>query len=327
MILIVLSESDLHEAMKAVVRRVAYLLVPLSILFIRYYPAWGRSYVGYDQSETTWIGVATNKNTLGVLACIGALFLLWDLINIRSSQRPRSTKCIIFSRVLVLLMCWYILAIANSATSLVCAVVGSAMLIALNVPAVRQRPGRVEIFGLVIILMFATMDFLFDIKELFVTALGRDMTLTTRTVVWPILISYQDSPLLGPGFNTFWAGERLVRLHAEVGAIIQAHNGYLETYLNGGLVGTGLLGVLLVSAYIRIRRKLVFGVPEARIQLVMLLVALIYNNSEASFNKVGLMWLVTLFAIMEYGSRVRRLKYVTTDRSLSPHEQTVAHAA
>lgn len=314
MVLVVLTESDPYAAMKAVGRRVAYLLVPLSILLIRYYPEWGRAYVGYDQSEMMWVGVATHKNTLGVIAFVGALFLLSDLLDLWSRKRQVTDNSMLFSRVVVLLMCWYLLAIANSATSLVCAAVGSAMLIALGLPAVKQRPGRVEMFGLVVAVSFIALDSLFNVKELFVTALGRDMTLTTRTDIWPILMSYQENPLLGPGFNTFWSGQRLVQLHAEVATIIQAHNGYLETYLNGGLVGAGLLLVLLVTAYIRIRGKLVLGVPEASIRLVFFLMAVIYNNSEASFNKVGLMWLVTLFAIIEYGTQVRGRTNVGRDQ-------------
>jgi O-antigen ligase len=130
------------------------------------------------------------------------------------------------------------------------------------------------------------------------------MTLTTRTDVWPLLLAHQENPLVGAGFNSFWAGERLVQLFRSFGGIMQAHNGYLETYLNGGLVGVGLLVILLFSAYRKIRKQLVLGASEGSIRFVILLSAVIYNNSEASFNKVGVLWVVTLFAIMEYRARL-----------------------
>lgn len=302
MVLVILTDSVPHAAMKVVGRRVTYLLVPLSILFIRYYPEWGRAYIGYDQSEVMWVGVATHKNTLGVLACVGALFLLSDLLDLWSGKRMAAWRSMMLVRSTVLLMCWYLLLIANSATSLVCAAVGSMMLVMLSQGAVRNHLGRVEFVSLTGLLTAAALDSVFNVRELVLTALGRDMTLTTRTDVWPTLIAYQDSPILGTGFNTFWAGQRLVHLQREVATIIQAHNGYLETYLNGGLIGAALLLLLLLSAYLRVRKMVVADMENASIRFVFLVVAVVYNNTEASFNKMGLMWMVTLFAILEYGS-------------------------
>ena len=166
------------------------------------------------------------------------------------------------------------------------------------------------------------LDWVFNIKETLLLSVGRDETLTTRTDIWPILMNFQDSPLVGAGFNTFWAGQRLMSLFEKVGGIIQAHNGYLETYLNGGLVGVGLLLVLLFSGYMRIRKQISTGIPEGSIRFVVLLVAIMYNNSEASFNKVGLLWLLTLFAIMQYRAQspLRQTDFLTdvamTDRTL-----------
>lgn len=301
MVLIVLTDKEPIVAIKAVISRVAYLCIPLSVLLIRYYPDWGRAYVGYDRSELMWVGVATHKNTLGVLAFVGALFLLWELLDFKRNSKKVTDKPMFVSRVVVLLMCWYLLVIANSATSLVCAVLGSAMLITLGLPSIMRRPGRVEAFGLGSVVLFLMLDSVINIKELLVEdLLGRDMTLTTRTDVWPLLLNLQENPLVGAGFNSFWAGERLVQLFENFGGIIQAHNGYLETYLNGGLVGVGLLVIILASAYLRIRKKLVLSAPDASMRFVILLSAIIYNNSEASFNKVGLLWFVTVYALMEY---------------------------
>ena len=101
MLLVVLTERDSAEAIKAVCARVAYVLIPLSVLFIRYFPDLGRFYGGYDRSEVMWVGVATHKNTLGALALVGALFLLWDLLDIR--RKPRSPTFV--ARAHVLVMC------------------------------------------------------------------------------------------------------------------------------------------------------------------------------------------------------------------------------
>ena len=301
MILVVLTDKDPIVGIRAVITRVAYLCIPMSVLLIRYYPDLGRTYSGFDRSELMWVGVATHKNTLGVLAFVGALFLFWDLLSLKNKKDQIKDTSLIISRVGVLVLCWYLLVIANSATALVCAVLGSSLLFILGLSPVTRMFGRVEALMLITTILFVAIDSFFSIKELIVVdLLGRDMTLTTRTEVWPILLDYQDSPLVGAGFNSFWTGERLLKLFDTVGSIIQAHNGYLETYLNGGLVGVGLLLVLLASTYLRIRKKLITNQPGSSMRLVFLILAIIYNNSEASFNKVGIMWFVTLYALMEY---------------------------
>lgn len=304
MVLVVLTERDSGEAIKAVCTRVAYVLIPLSVLLIRYFPDIGRTYSGYDRSQAMWVGVATHKNTLGALALVGALFLLWDILDREGRSKGRTKDGTFIAHILVLLMSWYLLVIANSMTSLLCALLGSILLVVLGRPSIRQRPGRLEVCGLGAGVTLLMLEWVFNIKETVLLSVGRDETLTTRTDIWPILMNFQDSPLVGAGFNTFWAGQRLISLFEKVGGIIQAHNGYLETYLNGGLVGVGLLLVLLLSGYMRIREQLITGMPEGSIRFVILLVAVIYNNSEASFNKVSLLWLLTLFAVMQYRAQL-----------------------
>jgi len=308
MVLVVLTELKPDEAIRAVCARVAYVCIPLSILLYRYYPYWGRVYVGYKRYTLTYVGVAQNKNTLGVLACVSALFLLWDLLELRGKGQSATSKGVLLSRVLVLLMCWYLLVTINSATALVCAVIGSGLLIAFGLSFIRNSPRRVEVFGWSAAAVIWLLDSMFNIKEMILQSLGRDATLTTRTDIWEGLKNYQGNSLGGEGFDTFWAGKRLVELAESTGGIIQAHNGYLETYLNGGLIGTTLLVVLLLSAYLRIRKRLMLGRSDDIARFVFLLVALLYNISEASFNKPGTMWFVTVYAIMEYRARLSSLQ-------------------
>lgn len=303
MVLLILTERDPGQAVRAVFARLAYLCIPLSLLLIRYYPEWGRVYGGYSRNESMFVGVTTHKNSLGVLALVTALFVLWDLLEPRRKRQTTAEKFTYAGRAIVLVICWYLLMRVDSATSLVCAVIGSLLLVALNVPAMRRRPGRIEAYGLGLVLLLGGLEAAFGIKEAIVSVLGRDMTLTTRTDVWPILIGHQDNPLIGAGFNSFWAGRRLVLLSESVGGIIQAHNGYLETYLNGGLIGIGLLLGLLGSAYGRIRRGLGRGSAESGARLVILLLVVVHNLSEASFNKVSILWFAAVFAVMEYGAR------------------------
>jgi O-antigen ligase len=139
------------------------------------------------------------------------------------------------------------------------------------------------------------------LHEAFLGSLGRDTSLTTRTDMWPALLSMQDQPLLGAGFNTFWTGRRLLQVEQLIGnMVIQAHNGYLDTYLNGGLVGLGLLIGLLCVSYRRIRQRLALGSFDARIRFAMLFVAIVHNNAEATFFKLSLLWFVTMYTLLDF---------------------------
>ena len=312
MVLVILTDREPIAAMKVVFTRVAYLLIPLSIILIRWYPNLGRIFAGYDLSQYMWVGVTTHKNALGALAFVVAVFLLWILLDSRKEKSKKGVWKITFaSRVLVLVMCWYLLLSIDSATSLVCALVGSGLLFLFRFPSVSRSPGRLEAIGLAGLVLLGVLDSALNLKEVFVESLGRHMSLTTRTDIWPILINSQENILVGAGFDTFWIGERFKLLSDKIGSgLIQAHNGYLETYLNGGLIGVGLLLILLLSSYWRLRKRLLHRAPDSIIRLILLLLAIVYNNSEASFNKIGFLWLVSLYAIMEYRvAPTRRVVY------------------
>jgi O-antigen ligase len=194
----------------------------------------------------------------------------------------------------------YLLVIADSATSLLCLLVGLTLLGFLAIPVLRRSSCLLEVGAFYTMLILWSASPILKPSTSVLTALGRDSTLTSRVDIWSTVLLHAENPLVGAGFNTFWAGQRLRALQGAVGGIIQAHNGYLETYLNGGLVGLGLLVLVLVSAYRRLKLRLSRGRLEARIRFTLLFIALIHNVSEASFNTSSLLWFVTLFAIVTY---------------------------
>src|SRR5712691_7772223 len=49
MVLVVLTDKNAAETIKAVCVRCAYVCLPLSVVLIRYFPNFGRSYIGYSQ--------------------------------------------------------------------------------------------------------------------------------------------------------------------------------------------------------------------------------------------------------------------------------------
>ncbi|MFZ0825991.1 MAG: O-antigen ligase family protein [Verrucomicrobiia bacterium] len=302
MVLVVLTEQEPLEAVRAAFARCAYVLVPLSVLFIRFYSNLGRAFHTWT-GEMMYTGVATHKNTLGALVMVCGLFCLWDLSErLRDKSRPSGRAGLVGYLCLMLMTLW-LLYQAHSATSSGCAVLGAALFFGLRLRAVQARLGHLEWYGFGIGFMFWFLNSVVDVAHFVVVdVFGRDMNLTTRTEVWPMLLQKSDSFLLGSGFNSFWSGDRLAEIYDKLG-IIQAHNGYLETFLNGGLLGVLLLIILIFSAGGNIKNELLAGTEFARVRLMFLAIGVVYNCTEAAFNKMGLIWFAFLVVIIQYPER------------------------
>ena len=75
--------------------------------------------------------------------------------------------------------------------------------------------------------------------------LGKDPTLTGRTGIWKLVIaSAVKRPILGFGYRAFWTGLQGESAHlalTEGWSPTGAHNGFLDVWLNLGLVGLGIV--------------------------------------------------------------------------------------
>jgi O-antigen ligase len=296
MVLVLLTEQDPIEAIKAVFARCAYVLIPLSALFIKYIPDLGRVYDVWTWTPI-YVGVTTNKNELGCLVLTCSLVLLWDLID-RHCGKRRITD--VGTRLLLLVMCVWLLQVANSATAKTCTILGASLLFALRLKSVRMRLNQLEIYVAGVALLFIFLDTVFDLRGAFFQSLNRDATLTGRTDIWRLVLAANVNPLIGSGFYSFWLGNGSQALVDEgYQHLTQAHNGYLETYLNSGLIGVGLLVLLLASAYRRIRKDLLTGSDYARVMFILFIIGIVYNWTEAAFNRLTPLWLILILALTE----------------------------
>ena len=74
------------------------------------------------------------------------------------------------------------------------------------------------------------------------STLGREETLTGRTIIWAKLIPFvMQTPIFGNGFGGFWTSSIRENI------ALSAHNGYLDTILNTGFVGHILFSIFLLS--------------------------------------------------------------------------------
>jgi exopolysaccharide production protein ExoQ len=296
MILIVLTEDNPVEAIRQTFVRCAYVLIPLSILFIKYYLEIGRHYNAWT-GEAYFCGVTTYKNSLGRLAMVSGLFLLWSVVDTqRCSGWFRWIK-LNLPELLVLLMCAWILVVANSATSLFCSFLGTAVFFASRVTWMRTNPARWVCCAWCLVFLSLVFFFVPDLRGVFTNVVGRSSDLTERTEVYRGCLSLNTNPLIGEGFGSFWLTRGGVEL-GEALKVTEAHNGYLETYLNGGLIGVVLLLAVLFAAARNTVKQIATGSAAANLYAALLLSCLIYNFTEATFNNnhpIGIiLWLIAM---------------------------------
>src|SRR5213083_1186348 len=76
MVLVVLTERDPPAAVRQLLTRTGFLLIPLSVLLIKYFPQLGRQFSPWGGMAYS-SGVAIGKNGLGILCLVMGLGSLW----------------------------------------------------------------------------------------------------------------------------------------------------------------------------------------------------------------------------------------------------------
>lgn len=293
-ILVVLSDPRPLEAVRTVLRRLCYVLIPLSVVLIKYFSNWGRQYSIWD-GTTQYVGAATSKNMLGVLCLVSGLFFFWDTVTRWSERRERSTKRIVLINFVWIGMTLWLLNLASSATARVCLVIGCIVIIAAHSEWAKRRPGSLKALIPVIFCLYVILAYGFDINGQLAGAVGRDPTLTDRTKIWSLVLSMHTNPLVGAGYESFWLGPRLQKVWQVFGPLNESHNGYLEVYLNLGLIGVTLLLGFLITSYRNICRQFESSSKLASLNLAFWTITLFYNMTEAAF-KFQMMWVTFLLA-------------------------------
>ena len=292
MALVILSDPDPVKAFRVVMKRLALLLLPLSIALVKYFPDIGRTFDPYYGTPAN-TGVGLTKNDLGYICMLFGIFFVWDFFVGRKRQDNHQQRDGAIA-LMFLAMTFWLLKGAGSATAYSTLALG---LIAMYLGG--RRIVYRHLIGMLIVgvLLFLASEYTFDIYSRMLDVLGRDATLTDRTHLWGDVISLQDSPILGVGFESFWLGERAVILGEEWWwHPNQAHNGYIETYLNLGFVGLFLLVGVILSTFRNIKQQFPVDLGVARLRLAYLVAIVAFNYTEAAFKGVHVV--LTIFFII-----------------------------
>jgi exopolysaccharide production protein ExoQ len=309
MVLIVLTEANPSAAVKRVFARLGFVLLPLSILLIRYYPSLGRGYHEYTW-QTFYSGVSTGKNGLGYICLVLGLASVWRVLETRrwrwnaewaeagvsAASLAQTRRRILIAHGIVLVIALWLFRLSDSVTPLVCGMVAVTLMMIAGTHALARRPTALHVVFATGLLVLVPGWVMFDA---FTEAFGRDTTLTGRTELWQGLLRLAVDPVLGAGFESFWLGDRIERLwNLYWWRPNQAHNGYLDIYLNLGVIGVILLLIVIVRGYSGVIRTLHYDPQLGRLKLAFLTAAVLYNFTEAAFKGMHLVWIAFLFAVI-----------------------------
>ena len=81
-------------------------------------------------------------------------------------------------------------------------------------------------------------------------------------------------------------------------SINEAHNGYLEIYLNLGWMGLIVLGIVIVTGFRKVIRTISQAPMIGALMMAYFVSTLLYNFTEAAFKMMSPVWIMFLVSMM-----------------------------
>jgi O-antigen ligase len=301
MALIIATDPQPVVALKRVISRVGFILLPVSVLLIKYYEYLGHAYSPDGMQMNT--GVTTNKNILGVVLLAIVLCTVWNVMTLLRDKVHPHRKRHLLAQGILLAFGVLLLDMAHSSTGIACSILGCCLFLATNLRSIRKRPGRIHALCCTILLV-GGIALMFGGEAQVAGALGRESNLSGRTEIWAAVIPAAPNALIGAGFETFWISPYVEKFYrALVGwwhpeGLNEAHNGYIEIYLNLGWIGVILIATILVTGYRKALAAFRLNPSVGGLALAYVVVSAFYSITEAGFRSPNPMWIFLLISIV-----------------------------
>jgi O-antigen ligase len=311
MAFVVHSESSPRQAMESILRRTTYILIPFSLLLIKYFHKYGVDY-GHWSGLQSWKGVALQKNGLGRLCLIATFFLIWSLVRRRKRNNPPFWSIHTYVEIFILLISFYLLRGpegAYSATAITALGIGLLVYLAfllMNKFGYKfSSRTLMSIMAIIIVYAIATLFGGGSSLKFYVSSVGRDATLTGRTEIWETLLPVaMQRAIIGRGFGGFWTPRTRVAFDASEG-----HSGYLDVLLDLGFVGILLFSSFLISSCRKAHRDISHDFDWSVLWICFLIMAVVHNITESSINSLtSHLTAVLLFLAVSSTSVISRVK-------------------
>jgi O-antigen ligase len=318
-VLVVLSDHRPLEAVRTVLRRLCYLLIPLSVLLIKYYPNLGKTWSVWGVLEYT--GVSTSKNMLGAVCLVSGIFFFWDTVTRWHQRRDKRIRRVIIVNIAFICMTLWLLNVSDSKTSTICLFLGCLVIAAAHSSFGRGHTSWLKALAPLSFLTYVIATVGFGMAGQLSQAVGRSADMSDRTRIWEVLLSVPINPFLGTGYQSFWLGSRAQWVWARLTGddVMEAHNGYLQIYLDLGLIGLFLVCMFLIATYRKVWKRHKPLTALGSLSVGLWTVALFYNVTEAAFG-AGLLWTTLMMGSLTVPERAKTRVHASAPMTLDGTE-------
>ncbi len=214
-----------------------------SILFVIVFPQFGIMQLA--DVSVYWRGVFPHKNVLGPVMSVAVFTELYLVI---SCNRPRW-------RLALLGLFLSLVILSRSVTALIaCSVylVGTFVYLVWK----HDKVAGGVILAMTTLLLMLVITLILNDPDVFVSVVGRDLSITGRTELWNVVYSYvQQRPMMGYGYQATWvvsdANTALADEQTGGYGITNSQNGFLEITLQLGLLGLSVILGIIANAFWR----------------------------------------------------------------------------
>ena len=239
--------------------RAQWMFVIATLVFLVLSP--GTAFSRQNNNELSFTGLFTVKNSCALELCWGILCQFCMLIRNAEGKKRRVT------------MPFIVLLAVQMVLMVLCRATGAVFCLLVPVLYVLFRRTRIEngerlpigflYTALSVGFIFSALSLL-SLMSPFLESIGKDATLTGRTVMWEKIIEMMMSghTLTGFGFSMFWRNEGAIAvLHSMFRRdswystmMYGSHNMVLELWLDVGLVGLASYFIMIMASFRNVRR-------------------------------------------------------------------------
>lgn len=294
------------------------IVVVLCLLFglvLKSYGVVGMGYVGNMEDVVhtgAWRGIYVHKTFLGTIMCLSSLVFLFNTV---IERRYRLFMSVGFVLSIYVLLC--------STTKAALGVLLFMMMILPIYKAFRWNYNiLLPLWTFLLFLFGIILIFIINSAETIVTSIGKDITISGRTDVWPLIIEkVGERPWFGYGYLSFWYGgwdSQVADIWRELKWGFEpphAHNGFLEICLSIGIVGLSLFLFSFLNYIFRAFRWLrIIKTAEGLVPIVYFTFSLLVNFTESDFMRGDIYWLLHVSMIISMLNRNK--KYLISEQLL-----------
>lgn len=271
---------------------VAALLSLFFAVALPYYGIVGMGFISNmeDIAHTgTWRGIYVHKTLLGTIMALGMLSFLCRTIG---DREHRWLSAIGFCACLGMLL--------MSTTKGALAVLFIIFALVPFYRAIRLKFDlAIPFFALVLLMSGIISVLLMVYAEQALSVLGRDVTLTGRTIYWPLMLNkIWERPWFGYGYHAFWIGgwkgesADIWRYLAVGNEPPHAHNGFLNLWFDVGLIGLGVFMAGFATNFMRAMTWVrTYRATEGLVPICYLTFLLLTNLTESFLVEPEFFWL------------------------------------